>query len=158
MLSLQDRTIIEVRQAQAGRRLLRVATSALFAEHAAPGLIDVFAQRVGDLDVELSSQNPNQFESMLLGRTVDAAIGTSPTSLDLSIVAVHLLSYQVVVVAGPDHPLTRVPPTPRALREQIWLLGPAAAYENGVIPDLLRRTKVPEERQRIFPSQAAAVE
>jgi hypothetical protein len=37
MLSLQDRTIIEVRQAGGGRRLLRVATSALFAEHAAPG-------------------------------------------------------------------------------------------------------------------------
>ena len=37
MLSLQDRTIVEVRQAGGGRRLLRVATSALFAEHAAPG-------------------------------------------------------------------------------------------------------------------------
>ena len=43
MLSLQDRTIIEVRQAGGGRRLLRVATSALFAEHAAPGLIELFA-------------------------------------------------------------------------------------------------------------------
>src|SRR3954467_12577236 len=43
MLNLQDQTIIEVRQAGGGRRLLRVASSALFAEHAAPGLIGLFA-------------------------------------------------------------------------------------------------------------------
>ena len=33
MLGLQDRTILEVSQAGAGRRLLRVAASTLFAEH-----------------------------------------------------------------------------------------------------------------------------
>ena len=67
MLSLQDRTIIEVRQAGGGRRLLRVATSALFAEHAAPGLIELFAERANDLDVELSSHDPSGFESLLRG-------------------------------------------------------------------------------------------
>src|ERR1700739_1262198 len=36
ILGLQQRTILEVRQAGAGRRLLRVAASSLFAEHAAP--------------------------------------------------------------------------------------------------------------------------
>src|SRR6476620_5498083 len=36
MLGLQDRTILEVSQAGKGRRLLRVAASSLFAEHAAP--------------------------------------------------------------------------------------------------------------------------
>jgi len=38
MLSLQDQTILEVRQAGEGRRLLRPGRpSALFAEHSAPG-------------------------------------------------------------------------------------------------------------------------
>jgi hypothetical protein len=40
----------------------------------------------------------------------------------------------------------------------MWLLGPAAAYETGVIPEMLRRINVPEDHQRIFQSQAAAVE
>ena len=56
LLGLQDRTVLEVSQAGRGRRLLRVAASSLFAEHAAPGLIELFAGRAADLDVELSVQ------------------------------------------------------------------------------------------------------
>jgi hypothetical protein len=33
-----------------------VAASSLFAEHAAPGLIELFAERAADLDVEVSVQ------------------------------------------------------------------------------------------------------
>jgi DNA-binding transcriptional LysR family regulator len=158
MLSLQDRTIIEVRQAGGGRRLLRLATSALFAEHAAPGLIELFADRADDLDVELSSHDPGHFESLLLTRTVDVAIGPRPANLDSSIASTHFLNYQVVAVAAPDHPMTKLQPSASALREQSWLLGPSAAYHTGVIPDVLRRINVPEEHQRIFQSHAAAVE
>jgi len=158
MLSLQDRTIIEVRQAGGGRRLLRVATSALFAEHAAPGLFDLFADRANDLDVELSSHDPRHFESLLLTRSVDAAIGPRPSHVDASIATTHFLNYQVVAVAAPDHPMTRLQPGASALREQAWLLGPSAAYDTGVIPDILRRINVPEDHQRIFQSHAAAVE
>jgi LysR family transcriptional regulator, low CO2-responsive transcriptional regulator len=158
MLSLQDRTIIEVRQAGGGRRLLRVATSELFAEHAAPGLIELFADRADDLDVELSSHDPRHFESLLQTRTVDAAIGPRPTNLGASIATTHFLNYQVMAVAAPDHPMTRLQPGVSALREQTWLLGPAAAYDTGVIPDILRRINVPEDHQRIFQSHAAAVD
>jgi len=158
MLSLQDRTIIEVRQAGGGRRLLRVATSALFAEHAAPGLIDLFADRANDLDVELSIHNPGEFESLLLSRTVDAAIGPRPATLDVGVASTHFLNYQVVAVAGAEHPMTRLQPGISALREQTWLLGPAATYDTGVIPEVLRRINVPEDHQRIFQSQAAAVD
>jgi DNA-binding transcriptional LysR family regulator len=158
MLSLQDRTIIEVRQAGGGRRLLRLATSPLFAEHAAPGLIELFADRANDLDVELSSHDPRHFESLLLNRTVDAAIGPSTTNLDGSISSTHFLNFHVVAVASPDHPMTRIQPGVNALREQTWLLGPSAAYHTGVIPGILRRINVPEEHQRIFQSHAAAVE
>jgi DNA-binding transcriptional LysR family regulator len=158
MLSLQDRTIMEVRQAGGGRRLLRMATSALFAEHAAPGLIELFADRANDLDVELSSHDPDRFESLLLTRSVDAAIGPRPASLGVSIASTHFLNYQVVVVAAPDHPVVRLHPGVSVLREQTWLLGPSAAYNSGVVPNILRWVGVPESRQRIFQSHAAAVE
>jgi DNA-binding transcriptional LysR family regulator len=158
MLSLQDRTIIEVRQAGGGRRLLRVAASPLFAEHCAPGLIELFADRANDLDVELSMHNPRQFESLLVTRTVDAAIGPRPADLNSSITSTHFLNYQVVAVANPENPITRIQPGVSALREQTWLLGPSAAFDSDVIPEMLRRIGVPEEHQRIFQSHAAAVE
>jgi DNA-binding transcriptional LysR family regulator len=137
---------------------LRVATSALFDEHAAPGLIELFAERANDLDVELSSHNPRDFESLLLTRTVDAAIGPQPAALDPSIASTHFLNYQVVAVASPENPITRIQPGISALREQTWLLGPSAAFDTGVVPDMLRRIGVPEEHQRIFQSHAAAIE
>jgi DNA-binding transcriptional LysR family regulator len=127
MLSLQDRTIIEVREAGSGRRLLRVATSALFAEYAAPGLIGLFADRASDLDIELSSHDPREFEALLLSRTVDAAIGPRPPNLDASITCTHFLNYQAFAVASPDNPITRIQPGIGTLREQTWLLGPSAA-------------------------------
>jgi DNA-binding transcriptional LysR family regulator len=156
MLRLQDQTILEVRQAGEGKRMLRLATSPLFAEHSAPGLIDLFADRARDLNIEMSSHDPERFESLLLTRTVDAAIGPRPPTLDPAIVSTDFLNVQVVAVTAPDHPMTRGTPTAAELREQTWLLGPSAAYGTGVIADMLRRVGVPEERQRIFQSQAAA--
>jgi DNA-binding transcriptional LysR family regulator len=158
MLGLQDRTILEVSQAGGGRRLLRVAASSLFAEHAAPGLLDLFASRADDLDVELSVHNPRNFTNLLLTRAVDVAIGPRPAAVDGSITCTPFLNYQVVVVGGPEHPMTKVQPTPSQLREQTWLLGPSAATDTGLVPGILRRIHVPDENQRIFQSHAAALE
>jgi DNA-binding transcriptional LysR family regulator len=158
MLGLQDRTIREVSQAGRGRRLLRVAAASLFAEHAAPGLIELFAGRANDLDVELSVRSPSQFSNLLLTRTVDVAIGPAPEGLDESVICQPFLNYQIVAVVGAGHPLARVHPGPSQLREQMWLLGPSAASEIGVIPAMLRRINVPEGNQRIFQSHAAALE
>jgi DNA-binding transcriptional LysR family regulator len=158
MLGLQDRTIREVSQAGSGRRLLRVAASSLFAEHAAPGLIELFTSRADDLDVEMSVATPTQFSTMLLARSVDVAIGPVPPDVDPALTRTPFLKYQVVAVVGPGHPLARTRASMDQLREQTWLLGPAAAAEGGVVPQMLRRIHVPEDHQRIFQSAAAALE
>jgi LysR family transcriptional regulator, low CO2-responsive transcriptional regulator len=158
LLGLQDRTILEVSQAARGRRLLRVATSSLFAEQAAPGLLELFAARAADLDVELSVHNPDRFGSLLQTRTVDIAIGPEPAGLDPAVVTKPVMNYQIVLVVGPDHPLAAVPASPQQLREQTWLLGPSAATSLGAVPSVLRRLAVPEEHQQIFQSHAAAIE
>jgi LysR family transcriptional regulator, low CO2-responsive transcriptional regulator len=158
MLGLQDRTIFEVSHAGSGRRLLRVATSSLFAEYAAPGLIDLFASRADDLDVELSVHSPRHFDQLLLTRTVDAAIGPRRSNTDDAIACKPFLNYQVIVVASPDHKLTKVHTTISQLREQTWLLGPSAAADVGLVPTILRQINVPEDRQQIFQSHAAALE
>jgi LysR family transcriptional regulator, low CO2-responsive transcriptional regulator len=158
MLSLQERTIIEVSQAGRGRRLLRVAASSMFAEHAAPGLIGLFAARAADLEVELSVHDPRRFSGLLHSRTVDVAIGPQPGSPDVSLACQPFLNYQVVVVSSPDHPVARLDGDAHRLREQTWLLGPSAGANIGVIPYILRRLNVPEEHQQIFQSHAAALE
>jgi LysR family transcriptional regulator, low CO2-responsive transcriptional regulator len=158
MLGLQDRTIQEVSQAGGGRRLLRVAASSLFAEHAAPGLIELFTSRADDLDVELSVASPARFDGLLLTRSVDVALGPVGPDVAGSLVRTPFLKYQVVTVVGATHPLATGRLSLDQLRHQTWLLGPAAAAEVGVVPQLLRRLRVPEERMRIFQSGAAALE
>jgi DNA-binding transcriptional LysR family regulator len=158
ILGLQDRTVREVSQAGTGRRLLRLAASTLFAEHAAPGLIDLFAGRAKDLDVELSVRPSGQFPALLAGRTVDVAIGPAPSRMPEGLLHKQFLNYEVLAVCGPDHPMARSASTSRALREETWLLGPSAAGDEGVVPGMLRRLGIPESRQRIFQSDAAALE
>lgn len=159
MLGLQDRTILEVSQAGGGRRLLRVAAASLFAEHAAPGLLDLFASRADDLDVELSVHSPRQFATLLHTRAVDVAIGPRPDDLDDGIASVPFLNFELFLVAGPEDPIARVAHAGiPELRAQTWLLGPAAAADVGLVRDILRRVGVPEENQRIFQSDAAALE
>jgi DNA-binding transcriptional LysR family regulator len=158
LLGLQDRTILEVSQARNGRRLLRVATSSMFAEHAAPGLIDLFTGRAADLDVELSVHRSADFAQLLLTRTVDVAIGPRPAVVDEPMLCTPFLNYELALVAHPEHPLTRMRPGAGELREQTWLLGPSAAAEKGLVWSILRRIEVPEDRQQIFQSHAAALE
>ncbi len=61
-------------------------------------------------------------------------------------------------MSGPEHPLAGGHASAQQLRDQTWLLGPSAAAKHGVIPAILRRMNVSEERQRIFQSHAAALE
>jgi LysR family transcriptional regulator, low CO2-responsive transcriptional regulator len=160
LLGLQDITVLEVSAAGRGRRLLRVGASSLFAEHAAPGLIELFASRADDLDVELSVRNPAAFETLLLTRAIDIAIGPlPPVSSEESVLSRPMMNYRIVLVAAPDHPFAGAkPPSAGQLRDQIWLLGPSAAASAEAVPALLRRLAIPEDRQQIFQSHAAALE
>lgn len=158
LLGLQDRTLVEVSQAGSGKRLLRVAASSLFAEYAAPGLIELFVSRAHDLHVELSVHSPHQFTTLLHTRTVDIAIGPRPPDADASVVSTPFFNYQVIAVVGPQDPLAKGYTSPHQLRRQTWLLGPSAAHGVGVVPSAIRQLRVPEEQQRIFQSNAAALE
>ena len=131
ILGLQDRTAREVSQAGDGRRVLRVATSHLFAEHAAPGLIDLFAGRAADLEVELSVQPVSRFPVLLAGRTVDVAIGPASTAPLDGLVQLQFLLYDVVAVVRAGHPLAAGRHSVDQLRRQTWCLGPSAVERRG---------------------------
>ena len=158
MLGLQDRTIREVSQAGSGRRLLRVAASSLFAEHAAPGLIEMFAGRADDLDVELSVRPAHQFEALLAARAVDVTIGPRPVRVPEAVTHKAFLNYQVVLVVGSGLPLAGLQLRAAQLRDQTWLLGPSAVEHDGAVSQLLRRLDVHARNQQIYQSHSAALD
>lgn len=156
MLGLQDQTRREVRQAAGGKRLLRLAGSSLFNEYAAAGLIELFSAKAKDLEVELSDLPTRQLLGALEARQVDLAIGPAlpPRSLDARTVEQRpFLRYELVAVTS-----RALASDGRRLGSADWLLGPAAAEDDGVTPQLLAALGVPESRQRIFQSHAAALE
>lgn len=158
LLGLQDRTRKEVIEAADGRRVLRLAATSMFAEHAAPGLIELFSRRAQDLEVELVVQSGSRFEELLATHGADVAIGPQPRGLGDAVVSKPFLRYQIVLVTDPSHRLAgRRASAPQLAAEQ-WLLGPSAAEPSGATRALLARLRVPEANQRIFQSHAAAVE
>ncbi|MEQ6901920.1 LysR family transcriptional regulator [Nocardioides sp. YIM 152588] len=158
LLGLQDRTIEEVRQAGGAGRLLRAGVSGLFAEYAAPGLIAAFTQRADDLAVEVHTDRSDRFESLLLTRSIDVAIGPRVHLSGPELWTTHFLTYQVIAVVAPGHPLAAGPASTAVLREQTWLLGPSATEDGGIVAEMLTRLGIPDRRQRIFQSHAAALE
>ena len=157
ILDLQSRTVLEVSEAGNGRRMLRLASSELFAEHAAPGLISLFTRRARDLDVELSVHPVSDFPGLLASRAVDVTLGPAVKAAPGSVVQQPFLAFDVLVVAAPEHPVATGTASPDQLAEQSWHLGPGAADSAGETTEVLRRLAVPESRQRIFQSDAAAL-
>jgi DNA-binding transcriptional LysR family regulator len=161
ILGLQQQTAIEVTEAAHGRRLLRIAASAAFAEHAAPGLIELFSSRAKDLSVELSVHPTSQFRNLIVTRAVDVALGPAleePAESDVMVEVRPFLKYQTIAVTTPDSPLARTPVAAALLREQDWMLGPSAGAPGGEMAKMLKYLAIPESRQRIFQSDAAALE
>jgi DNA-binding transcriptional LysR family regulator len=160
ILGLQQQTAIEVTEAAHGRRLLRIAASSAFAEHAAPGLIELFSSRANDLSVELSVHPTSRFRELITSRAVDIALGQAGEDRDAdnTIVVRPFLNYQILTVTAPGNPLSTHPVTPALLREQQWMLGPSAGSVDGEIATVLQDLAIPEWQQRIFQSDAAALE
>ncbi|MFY2859569.1 LysR family transcriptional regulator [Mycobacterium sp. THU-M104] len=159
ILGLQQQTAIEVTEAAHGRRLLRIAASSAFAEHAAPGLIELFSSRADDLSVELSVHPTSRFRELICSRAVDIAIGPAGSiGSDETLFVRPFLKYQIIAVVGPKSPLAVSVPTPASLRAQQWMLGPSAGGVDGEIAAMLRTLEIPESQQRIFQSDAAALE
>ncbi len=157
LLGLQDQTRQEVLAASQGRRVLRLATTSLFAEYAAPGLIELFSTRADDLQVELSVHSGDRFAELLSSRQADVAVGPNRNRPDERFRHRDFLKYQLILVVASKHELSGSRPPADSIARQPWLLGPSAVEPNGATAQLLRRFKVPESHQQVFQSHAAAI-
>ena len=150
ILGLQEQTRREVGSAHRGRRLLRVAATSLFAEYSAPALIELFSSRADDLDVELLVESTTRFPELLHSHAADVAIGPKPSRTSSDFQISEFLRYDIVAVATRE--------VVDANKQTPWLLGPSAVEPAGVSQFILQRADVSEDRQRIYPSHAAAAE
>src|SRR5262249_2918933 len=119
---------------------------------------ELFSSRAADLSVELSVHPTREFTNLIASRAVDVAIGPARNGPADAVVVRPFLKYQVIAVAAANGPLGGVTATPSLLREQYWMLGPSAGGADGEIATMLRHLAIPEARQRIFQSDAAALE
>ena len=157
MLGLQEQTRYEVRAAANSERVLRLAVSSLFAEYAAPGMIELFSTRAEDLSVEMSVFPPDQFARLLTARAIDAAIGPAPTAATEGISTVPFMRYQLAAVVGADHDVAGRRVTAAEVGAQTWLLGPSAVDVDSGAFRMLRHYAVAEANQRIYQNHAAAL-
>jgi len=157
LLGLQEQTRQEVLAAGTGQRVLRLATTSVFAEYAAPGLLEMFKTRADDLEVEMSVHDGGHVAELLASRQADVAIAPGNRPPNETFRSRDFLKYQLVLVASAAHPLVQGPCDPAALRSQTWFLGPSAVQRHGATARLLERFAVPEKNQRIFQSHGAAI-
>lgn len=157
ILGLQEATRREVHAAAGGLRVLRLATTTLFAEHAAPGLVELFTARAPDLVVEMTVDTSDRLEHLLRTRAVDAAIAPVDARVD-GLDAVPFLRYEVLLVAAPALGSTDRRVHTRSAARLPWVLGPSAAEPAGATSRLLEALRVPGSNRRVYQNHAAAVD
>ncbi len=156
LLGLQNQTREEVLAAGNGRRILRLASTSLFAEYAAPGLIELFSHRADDLQVELSEHVSDRLPALLSTRQADVVVGPKQSQTDEGFRSRDVLKYQLILVVAAASKLSSIS-KPSEVGSRPWLLGPSAIEPRGATAQLLKRFAVPDANQRVFQSHAAAI-
>jgi LysR family transcriptional regulator, low CO2-responsive transcriptional regulator len=141
MVRLADRTRREVAHATSAGRLRVLATTAC-GEHVAGAVLAAFTRRVPRVAVDLTVGATECAAGALADDVADIVLGVRPApAAGQALDAVPFLRYERVVVAHPDHPLTRLARVRSAdLRGARWSTGPAgieAGSEEARWADLL---------------------
>jgi len=168
MVALGAEAEEEIRRANGAPERLRVIATSAIAESVAPALLAAFTARSGPIEVSLGLATSEEMAAILQERLADVALGPRISGPSATGLESHpLFRYHLVLVASPGHCLARVPvraPSAVAGRalplerfsEETWLVDPDATDPALPVYQILSRLRVPEERIRVFPSQAAA--
>lgn len=158
MVSLGAEATAAIRQAHGAPEQLRVAATSTVTEFVAPPLLAAFTARNSAVEASVGVSSPHEMATLLHERLADVCLGPPLTGDGArGLESEPMMRYRLIVVAAPDHPLARRQAIPwRALAGEDWLVDPSGADPSTEVGLLLGRLRVPEERVRVFPSQAAA--
>jgi DNA-binding transcriptional LysR family regulator len=125
ILGLAEQARRSVHDDPARPRQLRVAATAVVAEHIGP-LIDEFGARLQGLEIIVDPVPGASFPDLLDHRRADIALGPGPPpDRAAAIATVPFLRCQMVIVAAPSYPLASDRDVPaKALATERWLVGP----------------------------------
>jgi DNA-binding transcriptional LysR family regulator len=159
MVGLAVEAEAAIRQAQGAPEQLRVVATSDIAESVGPALVAAFQNRAKAVDVTLGVSASQDMAALVQERLADVALGPKlSTDSSPPLVCSPLFRYRLVFVAAPAHHLTGAATIePGALVHETWLVGPDATDEGSPVRHLLERLDLPEDRIRVFPSNAAAL-
>jgi DNA-binding transcriptional LysR family regulator len=159
MVGLAVEAEAAIRQAQGAPEQLRVVATSDIAESVGPALVAAFQNRAKAVDVTLGVSASQDMAALVQERLADVALGPKlSTGSSPPLVCSPLFRYRMVFVAAPAHHLAAAPAIePGALVHETWLVGPDAADEGSPVRSMLDRFELPDDRIRVFPSNAAAL-
>ncbi len=136
ILDLQSRTVLEVSEAGAGRRMLRLASSRPV-RRARGTRTDQPVHQPRARPRRRAQRAPGHRlrRPAGLARTVDVALGPAAPHTPRGLVQQTFLDYEVVVVAAPEHPVAAGTVGLDQLGDQVWHLGPGATEQAGETVD-----------------------
>ncbi len=142
MVNLATEAEDAVRRSHGAPDLLRVVTTATLAHAVAPALLQTFTSRQANVEVTLGTATAQEMGALVAERLADVALGPLlGDGLDSEPVMRHRL-----VAVGPP-----IRSGPRA-----WLVDPTVSDPQSDTARVLAQMRVPAERIRVFPHQAAA--
>jgi len=139
---------------QGAQGLLRIATTGTVAEYVIPALIEAFARRMPNLEIQVAVDSPAAFRELLRLRRADVTVGPDPIG-EVGIECVPFLRYELIVVSGRrnqvafDRDLS-------ALGRQPWLLGPNDTQPASEVGRFFLSGNTALGDVRVYPSHAAA--
>jgi LysR family transcriptional regulator, low CO2-responsive transcriptional regulator len=154
ILGLAEHARLTTNDAQGAQKLLRIATTGTVAEYVIPAVIEAFARRRPNLEIEVAVDSPAAFRELLRLRRADLTVGPDPIS-ELGIDCVPFLRYELIVVRGRHH-AADVDQDLSAPGREPWLLGPNDTEPASEVGRFFRAGSMGIRDVRVFPSHAAA--
>ena len=92
------------------RGTLSIATIHAHAHHSLPPVIKKFSSEYPGIQLRIHQGDPEQLTDMVLSRTVDLAITTTPENVPDELVMLPYRTWELAAITLPDHPLLDVSP------------------------------------------------
>lgn len=141
--------------AQGATRPFRIATTGTVGEYVIPAVIEAFARRMPNLEIEAAVDSPRTFRELLRFRRADLTIGPDPIA-ELGIDCVPFLRYELIAVRGRGQRSTDERNMAALARGQ-WLLGPRDTEPASEVGRFFGSGIAAVRDSRVYPSHAAAV-
>ncbi|WP_455366099.1 LysR substrate-binding domain-containing protein [Kaarinaea lacus] len=89
---------------------LSIATIHAYANYSLPPLIKKFSSQYPGIQLRIHQGDPEQLVDMVLSRTADLAITTSPENVPDELIMLPYRTWKLAAITLPDHPLQNVKP------------------------------------------------